>query len=1094
MTTPTLPVVTASGGDVTVMRTLAAGTWGTYTVELPDGLEPPAGPEGARQDGYVSALPVAHRRRIGGFGRRFIRADLNVSAKHGTSDVEQNLDLAAERTEADVFVEFDLTKANLGHLIPEVHFTVGDYLNVLVWGRIITLPVTKIDPIITEGEITDWLVHVGGQIVSDDDQRRADNDASEAKIRQERLERAGATARAQATANEAKADASDAQADAGEALRAATDADGVIQGKLDEARLASEAAAGHSADSLAHSETSLGHSEASRLHSQNALLASQRSTAFSGQSAAQSALSLAHSETSRQHSVQSGVYSADSLAHSETARGHSVTAGGHATTAQGHATEAAGHSADSLLASQEASGHSSTAAGHSADAQAASVTAGQHSTTAGEHSTAAAGHAGVAEQHSAASAGHSTDAKVASTTAGQHSTTAGEHSTTAAGHSSDANTFSLASAGSAEDADVARGLAEEARRLAENARAAAEAERSAAETARSAAETARSTAESERSLAETARSAAEGARTGAESERMLAETARAAAEKGRSDAEAARSAAEAARDDAEAKRAAAEAARARAMAAMAASSAAMAAAEASRSMAETARAQAETLRNAAEQERMKAETARSGAESARSLAETARSAAETARSDAERERSDAEAARTAAETARSLAEEQRRLADTARGEAVEAAVDASDAALTAVMVASPQESVLPANGAGRPYWSYGFPPRSFTSPNGDVVYIGPFESGDTAEAFFRLTDVVDFKLVWWMRADAPATVSFRLVDTAGVNRIQAVRMWSPDTGEWVNTTSVSVPTPDAWTEYSAVVRVTPGTEDVRLVAGGAVLLSDVRLGVFSLMQEQINAEAQARDQELDVRLQEVDDLVKMVQDLQAQMQGETNNTVVFPRQTTTLITRADWESPSGSIDVRATGTWTGRAIVTSVVQRNMDQVKVEIPIPSSTGSRYIPNSAFLSGYNWMEVQYWKHPLIQTKHGPTSNTVDFAVEKSTWTQVTRQTVTLGKPVTDLMVWFTVIWDAANNYSQYGHRVRHSNGTIVAQWGPSSGVGPLTPLGSGVQSRTVSGTAKSLPAGSLYFEVYSTSDYPSSRATRVTTVQATWLQEP
>lgn len=183
-----LPVVVLDGGEVTALRTLAAATWGQYEVEWPDDAVVTRKPGEGREDGYVSALPVGTGRRIGGFARRFVRADLKVSAKETTSNVEENLNLAAERTQGEVFFERDLTQAELGRLVPWQDFEIGDRLPVMVRGQIIPLVVTEIRS--TVGEYgPEWTVHVGGQVVSDDDARRAANDEIERALRQERRER-----------------------------------------------------------------------------------------------------------------------------------------------------------------------------------------------------------------------------------------------------------------------------------------------------------------------------------------------------------------------------------------------------------------------------------------------------------------------------------------------------------------------------------------------------------------------------------------------------------------------------------------------------------------------------------------------------------------------------------------------------------------------------------------------------------------------------------------------------------------------------------------------------------------------------------------
>lgn len=205
-----LPIIEVSGGELTALRTLAAATWGSYDVAWPEDNAPDPIEQEGRRDGYVSMLPVAQQRRVGGFCRRFVRADLTVSAKDGFSTVEEDLDLAAERTQGEVFFERDLTQTELGRLVPGKHFDVGDRLRVRVRGHVLSLPVTSIRTEVTQANPVGVITHVGGQVVSDDDARRAANDDLERVLRQERRERAKETGEAISTARTAAATATTA--------------------------------------------------------------------------------------------------------------------------------------------------------------------------------------------------------------------------------------------------------------------------------------------------------------------------------------------------------------------------------------------------------------------------------------------------------------------------------------------------------------------------------------------------------------------------------------------------------------------------------------------------------------------------------------------------------------------------------------------------------------------------------------------------------------------------------------------------------------------------------------------------------------------
>lgn len=180
-----MPPVVVDEGDVTVLRRMAAYTWGRYSVTWPEGFEPPElAPD--RELGFVAKLPAPEGGR---FSRRFVRADAEVDAANGYSNVEQVLDEAEERTGGDVFFERDITTAGLGRLVPRVHFDIGDIIPVRIWGRVIHLPVTSIDEVSEVGDRAGWRVHVGGQLISDRDALEAGTSELERVIAQERRER-----------------------------------------------------------------------------------------------------------------------------------------------------------------------------------------------------------------------------------------------------------------------------------------------------------------------------------------------------------------------------------------------------------------------------------------------------------------------------------------------------------------------------------------------------------------------------------------------------------------------------------------------------------------------------------------------------------------------------------------------------------------------------------------------------------------------------------------------------------------------------------------------------------------------------------------
>ncbi|WP_408933067.1 hypothetical protein [Corynebacterium marquesiae] len=194
----------ADGGEMTVLRDLAAFSYGRWSVDWPESVPEDQRPElpDDRDFGYASKL----KRDPGRFGRRFVRADVTIKAQDfddagkpipfsGESDVEETLDDAAKRTDGDVFFEREITRAGLGALVPRVDFDVDSVVPVLIWGKTIPSPVTSIEDVVEPGAAVDYRVHVGGQLLQDDAARERANREVEATIAQERRERVKAVSK-----------------------------------------------------------------------------------------------------------------------------------------------------------------------------------------------------------------------------------------------------------------------------------------------------------------------------------------------------------------------------------------------------------------------------------------------------------------------------------------------------------------------------------------------------------------------------------------------------------------------------------------------------------------------------------------------------------------------------------------------------------------------------------------------------------------------------------------------------------------------------------------------------------------------------------
>lgn len=188
----------ANGGELTVLRSLAAFSYGSWNVSWPESVPEdhrPVLPDD-RDFGYAARL----KDEPGRMGRRFVRANTTISAAEykedgsrveftGSSDVEQVLDAAAKRTDGEAFIEREFDRSGLGRLVPRLGFSEGDIVPVLIWGKLFSGPVESITDVVAAGQVVGWSVHVGGELVTDDLARRRSNRDLQASIAQERRER-----------------------------------------------------------------------------------------------------------------------------------------------------------------------------------------------------------------------------------------------------------------------------------------------------------------------------------------------------------------------------------------------------------------------------------------------------------------------------------------------------------------------------------------------------------------------------------------------------------------------------------------------------------------------------------------------------------------------------------------------------------------------------------------------------------------------------------------------------------------------------------------------------------------------------------------
>ncbi|CAB0876412.1 hypothetical protein FRC0408_00217 [Corynebacterium diphtheriae] len=198
------PLLVADGGTMTVGRRQATYVYGSFDVRLPEGREQ-ADVEKRLQNGYIYRpdKPAAGR-----FDVSFVRADATVDLTAQTSDLETQIEAAQLRTEGDIFFERDITDSGTGRYRPGIDIKRGDIVDVLIWGRILPLPITRWEMISDDTTSVGWRWHVGGAMIEDSEALRSHNDQLLQQIAQEKRQMAksiGAVSQRAASAGTAAA-------------------------------------------------------------------------------------------------------------------------------------------------------------------------------------------------------------------------------------------------------------------------------------------------------------------------------------------------------------------------------------------------------------------------------------------------------------------------------------------------------------------------------------------------------------------------------------------------------------------------------------------------------------------------------------------------------------------------------------------------------------------------------------------------------------------------------------------------------------------------------------------------------------------------
>ena len=181
------PLLAPGGVEMRVVSQAAAFTWGSWSVTWPEGYEPPDPPAEDRELGWVADLGGTE---VEPFGRCFVRADAQIDAKIGRSNVEDVMDAAKYRTSGEVFLETEIPFENLAGQLPYRDFDVNSLVPTRVGGRILENQlVTKVEESEDEQGNRTASVYIGGQKFQDREALRTRNREIDRVIAQERLER-----------------------------------------------------------------------------------------------------------------------------------------------------------------------------------------------------------------------------------------------------------------------------------------------------------------------------------------------------------------------------------------------------------------------------------------------------------------------------------------------------------------------------------------------------------------------------------------------------------------------------------------------------------------------------------------------------------------------------------------------------------------------------------------------------------------------------------------------------------------------------------------------------------------------------------------
>ena len=218
--------------------------------------------------------------------------------------------------------------------------------------------------------------------------------------------------------------------------------------------------------------------------------------------------------------------------------------------------------------------------------------------------------------------------------------------------------------------------------------------------------------------------------------------------------------------------------------------------------------------------------------------------------------------------------------------------------------------------------------------------------------------------------------------------------------------------------------------------------------------------------------------------------------IVGQREQADSATRNEhWRIYTGSAQVIADGTWTGQAVIRAYWMWDGHSYSWEQQVN-------VPGPQNYRSYN-VYPSYWDHSNASSKIQTIS--IDYYVVPGTpkskrlsgfahpfvsgWYTVGSYTVPQDSTYA---IAFKAEWRATTHGDKYGVKVT-KNGATLASVGPESGLGPLTPLGSGRRTQGVVPMSVKLKAGDeLNFQVYSSASGSAQRDVSNWQADLTWIE--